>query len=140
MEKDLAVPIKLPVWQITSEYADIHQNSDEVKIYFKYWDNDQNEVLNRRGFLYFKNVWAVRYSKYNKTRYYHPQEESDFVSEYLYIPNSSWMKELECIREEHQKNWKNYDKREYKHYIFQNNSYYIEIISSEVIFDIINFF
>lgn len=138
MEKDLALPIQLPVWQITSEYAEIHQISDEMKIYFKYWDDYQNEVLNKRGLLHFKNVWAVRYSKYNKTRYYHPQQESDFVSEYLHIPNSSWIIELGLIREIHQKKWNDYDKREYKHYIFQNNSYYIEIIAEEVNFNIID--
>lgn len=136
MEKDIAIPIVLEVWQITSEYAIVEQYDDSLLIRFQYWNEKQEKVRDKNGLLLFKNVYAVRYCCYNKTRYYPKEVEHSYKSYYLEIPNSSWLAELKEKRESYDKNWEKYDHRNYKHYVFLNNSYYIEIIATCVDFQV----
>jgi len=136
MGKDIAIPIILDVWQCTSEYAIMEQYDDTIRIRFKFWDNNQNEVANQTAMLIFKNVWECKYSRFNKTRYYPKEIEHTHKSYYLKIPNSSWLEEEKNKRTNYDTNWGKYDRREYNHYVFQNNSYYVEIIATDVEFKI----
>ena len=135
--KEQGIPIKLDVWQITSEFAIIKQYDDELSVMFKFWDSNQNEVLDQVGCLNFSGVWTVKYSRFNKTRYYPNEIEHELKSYYLEIENSIWLDELKKGRDKIDKDWKKYDHRNYKHYVFQNNSYFIEIVASIVEFEII---
>lgn len=56
MEKDIAIPIVLEVWQITSEYAIVEQYDDSLLIRFQYWNEKQEKVRDKNGLLLFKNV------------------------------------------------------------------------------------
>lgn len=136
MEKDMAIPIELDVWQKTSEYAIIEQYDDSLVVRFQYWDEKQETINDKTAVLIFSNVYAVRFCRYNKTRYYPKEEEHSYKSYYLEIPNSSWIDELKIERESYDMNWAKYDHRKYHHYIFQNNSYWIEIIATDVHFQI----
>jgi hypothetical protein len=136
MEKDIAIPILLDVWQCTSEYAIMEQYDDSIRIRFKFWDSNQNEIANQTALLIFKNVWECKYSRFNKTRYYPKEIEHTYKSYYLKISNSSWLEEEKNKRTNYDANWKKYDKLLYNHYVFQNNSYYIEIIATDVEFKI----
>lgn len=138
MEKDVAVPIILDVWQMTSEYAIIQQYDDTVCIRFKFWDKQQNEVYNKTALLKFEGVWSCRYSRFNKTRYYPKEIDHFYESYYLQIPNSTWLEEEKIKRLKYNPNWEKYDKRIYKHYVFQNNSYYIELIATTIKFEIVD--
>jgi len=138
MEKDIAVPIILEVWQCTSEYAIIEQYDNKIHIRFKFWDNNQNEVADKTALLMFNEVWELKYSRFNKTRYYPKEIEHPNKSYYLKLLNSSWLEEEKNKRTVYDVNWEKYDKREYNHYIFQNNSYYIEILATDVEFKIEN--
>ena len=86
----------------------------------------------------FTNVYAVRFCRYNKTRYYPKENEHSYKSYYLEIPNSSWIDDLKNERASYDINWEKYDHRKYRHYVFQNNSYWIEIIATNVHFQIEN--
>lgn len=138
MEKDTAIPIVLEVWQCTSEYAIIEQYDNNIHIRFKFWDNNQNEVADKTALLVFNEVWELKYSRFNKTRYYPKEIELPHKrkSYYLKLLNSSWLQEEKNKRTNYDANWEKYDRREYNHYVFQNNSYYIEIIATDVEFKI----
>ncbi len=138
MKKDIAIPIILDVWQMTSEYAIIRQYDDKVCIRFKFWDNQQNEVYDRSALLKFEGVWCCRYSRFNKTRYYPKEIDHLYKSYYLHIPNSTWLEEEKLKRLKYDPNWGKYDKRIYKHFVFQNNSYYVELIANVVKFEIVD--
>ncbi len=136
IDLDLAIAIKLDVWKATSEYAIITQYDDTIFINFQFWNEDKEYDLKRMGSLKFTGVWAIRYSKFNKTRYYINEIDHNYHSYYQIIPNSSWLNSLKENRFSYDINWEKYDFRDYKHYIFQNNSYYIEIIAGNVTFEI----
>jgi hypothetical protein len=125
---ETGLPIELDVWPITSEYSIIEQYDDEIIINFKFWNKNQKTVKNKMGCLTFNGVWALRYSKFNKTRYYPNEIEHNFHSYYLEIQDSDWLKSMENDRSAFDNEWEKYDYRKYKHYVFQNNSYFIEII------------
>lgn len=138
MEKDTAIPIELEVWQKTSEYAIIESYDDSMVVRFQYWNEQQETVNDKTAVLLFRNVYAVRYCRYNKTRYYPKEQEHSYKSYYLEIPNSSWIDNLKKERESYDKNWEKYDYRNYRHYVFQNNSFWIEVIATNVDFQIEN--
>ena len=138
MDLDVAIPIELDVWQITSEYAIIRQYDDRVNVRFRFWDDKQKEVSGKTASITFNGVWLMRYSRFNKTRYYPNEIEHAFYSYFLQVPNSSWIQEESAKRSQYEKDWEKYDKREYKHYVFQNNSYYVELIASDVVFEVID--
>jgi hypothetical protein len=133
---EIGLPIELGVWQITSEYAIIEQYDDKIIINFKFWDEKQKEVRNKIGRLRFSGVWTLRYSKYNKTRFYLNEIEHSFRSYYLEIKDSNWLKSIENDRRSFDDEWEKYNQKEFKHYVFQNNSYFIEIIAIGVEFKI----
>jgi hypothetical protein len=135
---ETGLPIKLDVWPVTSEYSIIEQYDDEIIINFKFWNKNQKRVKNKMGCLRFNGVWALRYSKFNKTRYYPNEIEHNFHSYYLEIHDSDWLKSMENDRRAFDNEWEKYDHRKYKHYVFQNNSYFIEIIAGTVEFKIKN--
>lgn len=128
MEKDMAIPIELDVWQKTSEYAIIEQYDDSMVVRFQYWNEKQETINDKTAVLMFTNVYAVRFCRYNKTRYYPKENEHSYKSYYLEIPNSSWIDDLKNERASYDMNWEKYDHRKYRHYVFQNNSYWVEII------------
>lgn len=136
MEKDIAIPIALDVWQVTYDYAIIKQYDNDMSVRFQFWDDNQNIVDDKTAVLRFTDVYAVRYCHYNKTRYYPKEVEHQYRSYYLEIPNSSWIDDLNNERELYDPDWTKYDHRKYRHYIFQNNSYWIEIIATNVNFQI----
>lgn len=94
MEKDMAIPIELDVWQKTSEYAIIEQYDDSMVVRFQYWNEKQETINDKTAVLMFTNVYAVRFCRYNKTRYYPKENEHSYKSYYLEIPNSSWIDDL----------------------------------------------
>lgn len=51
--KEQEIPVKLDVWQITSEFAIIEQYYDEVTVLFQFWDENKKEVLDKVGRLFF---------------------------------------------------------------------------------------
>lgn len=51
--KEQGIPVKLDVWQITSEFAIIEQYYDEVTVLFQFWDENKKEVLDKVGRLFF---------------------------------------------------------------------------------------
>lgn len=136
MEKDIAIPIALEVWQITYDYAIIKQYDNDMSVRFQFWDDNQNIIDDKTAALQFTDVYAVRYCRYNKTRYYPKESEHQYRSYYLEVPNSSWIDDINKERESYDKDWAKYDYRKYKHYIFQNNSYWIEVIATNVNFRI----
>ena len=133
---ETALQIKLDVWPVTSEYAIVEQYDDEIIINFKFWDKNQKTVKNKMGCLTFNRVWTLRYTRFNETRYYPIEVEHNFQSYYLEIKNSEWLKLMENDRSNYDNEWKKYDNGNYKHYVFQNNSYFIEIIANGVEFKI----
>lgn len=52
--KEQGIPVKLDVWQITSEFAIIEQYYDEVTVLFQFWDENKKEVLDKVGRLFFQ--------------------------------------------------------------------------------------
>lgn len=53
----------------------------------------------------------------------------------MQISSSRWLKELYEKREQVEgTNWRDYDFREYKHYIIESNKNWIEVIASNVEF------
>ena len=138
IEKDIAIPIELKVWQIPSEFGIMTQYYDCLLFSFKFWNENKLEVVDKIANLFFKGVWTMKFSRFNKYRYYKDEIEHSFHSNYWIIPNSSWLEELKSQRKNNDKKWEDYDKRNYKHYIVQNNAYYIEIIADNVEFYISN--
>lgn len=136
MEIIKEIPIK--VWQCPHEYAIVRQYDDTISFQFKYWNKPGQEDRRKCAMLEFKGVWAIRYTRFLKYRYY-PNFESLEHASYLEIIGSEWLKELKKERSIWDPMWEKYDHRPYKHYIFQNNSYYIEIIASDVDFCIVPF-
>jgi hypothetical protein len=130
------LPVKLDVWPITSEYSIVEQYDDKVTVNFKFWDENQKTVRNKMGCLTFTGVWTLRYSRFNKTRYYPDEMEHDFKSYYLEIQDSDWLKSMKNDRAVFDNGWEKYDHRDYKHYVVQNSSYFIEIIAQAVEFQI----
>lgn len=62
MEKDMAIPIELDVWQKTSEYAIIEQYDDSMVVRFQYWNEKQETINDKIAVLMFTNVYAVRFA------------------------------------------------------------------------------
>ena len=56
MEKDMAIPIELDVWQKTSEYAIIEQYDDSMVVRFQYWNEKQETINDKIAVLMFTNV------------------------------------------------------------------------------------
>lgn len=135
--KEQGIPVKLDVWQITSEFAIIEQYYDEVTVLFLFWDENKKEVLDKVGRLFFSGVWTMRYSRF-KTRYYPNEIDHEFRSCYLIVKNSKWLNSLKRERSKRDKDWRKYDQRKYKHFVVNNNAYYVEIIAPKVKFDIID--
>lgn len=42
--KEQGIPVKLDVWQITSEFAIIEQYYDEVTVLFQFWDEKKRSL------------------------------------------------------------------------------------------------
>ncbi|WP_223556395.1 hypothetical protein [Lysinibacillus sphaericus] len=134
MLKDKAFAVELQEWMAPNDYMNIEYIGDTMYCYFKIW-NTPGEYSKKIGILTFESIWAVRFQRNRRLNYYPLEEEHSFRSYYLMVPNSSWLTSLIKLRDEEDSEWRNFDKKEYFHYVIQNNDHYIEIISSEINID-----
>ncbi|MDR3243607.1 MAG: hypothetical protein LBT79_02535 [Elusimicrobiota bacterium] len=132
--KDKAIAIELPVWMSPNDYIFTQITGDDVKMYFKVWSKP-GKYSDKYGLFRFSGLWSIRAQRHQKLRYYPNEEEHNYSSYYLLVPNSSWLEQLYMERSSFDKDWQKYDKREYIHYIVQNNDYYIELIASSITFE-----
>lgn len=132
-EEEIAIAIKLPVWQAPNDDISIKIKKDQLNIKFRVLDIN-GDYLKEEGQLTFINVWSFRFERHKKLHYYPNEAEHSFKSYYLVVNNSKWLSDLKKVRGEYFVDWEKYDNNIYKHFIVQSHKFYVEIIASDVTF------
>jgi hypothetical protein len=134
MEKIIIHPLE--VWQDPQCNCITEFIRDEMFYYFKCWDslNDEIKEADYLGLIHLKGVWAVNYQRFRKTSYYPIDIENDYRGYYYEIANSEWVTNLKNERSKFDKEWSYFDKREYTHFVLENNEGWVEVVAVEIKF------
>jgi|GEM_PF-1587574 len=128
-----AYAIELPFWQAPNDYVLVEAKRDELCVTCNIWRKNQpGNYTNSVGKMEFSSVWATRWQRHKHLDYYPYTDENGYKSCYWVVHNSYWLKELTAERENHDPEWKKHDIREYKHYIVQSHTFYLEIIAGNL--------
>lgn len=86
------------------------------------------------GVFYVKNLLAIKYNRFTRLTLYPISYEHEYTSYYYEIENSLWLEELLADRRVEDQGWEKYDKKIYKHFVFENSKYWVEVSATSVDF------
>ncbi|HZG81786.1 MAG TPA: hypothetical protein VEZ13_13540 [Brevibacillus sp.] len=127
MQNELAIPIKLDVWQDPQGDIILHSSGRDCFVYFGCWDDESNPC---------DYIARISFNGCIASKYIHSQflnykvEEHNFHSYILSIQNSSWVKQV-AENEKRIYGDRAIDYSLYLHYVVQGHDVYVEIIAKE---------
>ena len=133
MKKDRGIPVELNVWKDPQGYVFVEQTRDEAWLYFPCWSS-AGVPADYIGCLHFEGVWHLSFTRFKNLRSYPGIVETDLISYYLVVKNSSLLKRLKMERSGEDKDWRRYDQRQYTHWIVESHDYYTNIVAGQVFF------
>ncbi len=136
MNIDYAKPIELPVRKDPQGYVLIEHVRDEAWFYLRCLKSDFEDAA-YVGCLHFEGVWHVSSTRFQKLRGYPYVEDTDLMSYYLVVQNSSLLRSLTETRTAVNCDWQLYDKRKYKHWVVESHDFYTNIVAAKVSFSIV---
>lgn len=122
-----AITVPLTVWPDPQGDVVLHYSRGECLIYFGCWLTSE-EPANYVGKLIFHYAWAVRGACFEFLPY--EIHEHNHPSNICTVENSKWLKEMCSQRLAYYPEWKNWDIREYSHYVISGHDNYYEIIAA----------
>ena len=131
---DTASPVGLPVWRDPQGYVLVEHVRDEAWCSFQCLDEHGQPDRTVAGCLHFPGVWHICSTRFQALRGYPAVTDSDLRSYYLEVRESGLLKRLEAERAEHDPAWREYDRRDYRHWIVESHDFYTEIIAPEPTF------
>lgn len=139
MEKIIVHPI--PVWQDPNTYLNIEFIRDELFCYFKCLNEElmKNGIRKEEkhlGVLHVKRLLAIKHNRFTRLTLYPIPYEHEYASYYYEIENSLWLEESLAQRKVEDQDWEKYDRITYKHFVFENSKYWVEVIAKSVDFAI----
>ncbi len=125
--EEIAVPIPLQLWQDPQGDLVLKRWRSGCSVYFGCWI-DAGEPADFICELSFDHTWAVRgyNSEYLPYRIGRGQTRSNIFE----IEFSTWLKQASEQRERCYPNWRDWDKKDYHHYIVQGHDNYYEILAA----------
>jgi len=136
LKLDRATPIELNVWKDPQGFVIVEHVRDEAWLYFKCWEPEGTEAP-YVGCLHFEGVWHVESSRFQRFRGYPDVEDTDLISYYLIVANSTLLTSLQSERASHSPEWRVYDKRVYKHWIVESHDFYTDIVATSASFSLV---
>lgn len=133
MKIDRATPIGLGVWKDPQSFVLIEHVRDEAWLYIRCLEPDGLDSP-YVGCLHFEGVWHLSSSRFKKLRAYPEVQETDLISYYLVVENSSLVQLLQERRTAANPDWQIYDHRIYQHWIVESHDFYTDIVASRVSF------
>ena len=137
LNNGIATPVELEVWKDPQGYVLIRHIRDEAWLFFKCWEATGEETT-YIGCLHFEGVWHLSSTRFSEYKSYPDVEESDFRAYYIVVNNSPLLASLINDRQRHSPDWRNYDQRDYKHWIVESHDFYTDIVAAEVSFSTIS--
>jgi len=128
--RDIAEAIKFDVWLYPQEFPIVEHVRDEVRVYSRFI-NEKSEFIGIVC-LKFSYVWYISAKRFMKYKSYVNTKEHTYKSYYLHIDNSSLLDKLYMERDKIDPKWREYDYKEYKHYIVEAHDFYYNIIATDV--------
>jgi hypothetical protein len=130
---------KVDVWQDPNSPMNIQSIDDEIYMYFKRFRSALAEkgIYKNEDFLGMfrvKNVLEIKYRRFTKIELYPLDFDHNFRGYYYEKKDSELLQEIKKYKDAYDTNCDKYDKKEYKHFIFDNNKYWIEVIGTSVDF------
>ena len=137
MENIIVHPID--VWQNPNTYLNVEFLGDELFCYFKCLVPELAEKGIHKdeaflGVFHITGLLEIRHRRYTKLELYPICFDNDYVSYYYEVVNSKWLEQITDYRSSVDNDWLKYDKKQYKHFIFENSKYWIEIIGASIEF------
>ena len=115
------------MWQDPLGDVVLRYSLEECFIYFGCWISP-GEPADYLGKLTFHDAWAVRGFHFEFLPY--EVEELNYHSKILVVKDSQWLMQLSERRLSLYPEWKNWDKREYRHYVVSGHDNYYDIIAT----------
>lgn len=140
MKEEIIVHNIENIWQDPQCFCISEFIRDEFFYYFKCWnynkaianDIEEEDFL---GCFNVENMISIRHLRHTKLELYPSNIDHNYKCYYYEIKNSQWVMKIMKERENYDSNWRKYDDRIYKHFIFENAEYWVEVIGTKVIFD-----
>lgn len=123
---EIAVPIPLAVWQDPQGNLTLNHTDGLCEVLFDCWD-ESGEPADYSCSIKFQQAWAVRGVCMESTPYKYKEHLRSCIYE---IENSLWLDELSKMRVAYYPEWKDWDKRIYKHFLVTGHDNYYEIIAT----------
>lgn len=136
MEMNQAQPIALPVWKDPQSFVLLEHVRDEARIFFRCRD-DAGNPLNEVGCIHFQGVWHVHSERHLAMKGYPDVAATELRSYYLWVPESGLVKALTEKRCAWDPDWKQYDKRQYLHYVIESHDFHYDIVAASAAFSLI---
>lgn len=133
MKKDCGIAVELSVWKDPQGYVLVEQTRDEAWLYFPCWSS-AGVPADYVGCLHFKGVWHLSSTRFKNIRSYPDIDDTDLISYYLFVEDSSLLKTLEAERSAEDGDWRRYDQRQYTHWVVESHDYYTNIVADQVSF------
>ena len=129
--KNIAHQIGLDFWQDPTSNLAIVKSNKELIVYCSCWTDESGEDDDRIGKIIFSNCWYYEYYGFRTQPYaLANQELSSYI---IYVKESELLSKITDSRLNLYPQWKEWDFKEYKHYIVQGENSYVQIIASEFI-------
>jgi hypothetical protein len=124
---EIGIAIPLNVWQDPQGNVVLRYSREECVIYFGCW-TDAGIPADYIGQVTFHNAWAVR----GLCLEWHGYKiaETHYHSSILSVENSKWLSQLSEQRLTLYPNWKQWDTREYLHYVVSGHDNYYDVVAT----------
>ena len=128
------------IWRDPQNYCIIEFIRDTLFCYFKCWKFNEivfsNHVKEENfiGVFCVENLLSIKHTRHTKFSLYPNDIQHDYGCYYYEIENSKWVYNILTERAYSDPEWKKYDNNDYRHFVFENAKYWIEVIGTEVSF------
>ena len=124
---EIAKPIPLHVWQDPQGDVVLKHSLSECAVYYDCWTN-AGEPADYICEPQFNHAWMVRGHCSEHLTYQVNQGSSR--SDIYKIENSTWLRQASQRRATDYPNWRDWDEKEYCHFVVQGHDNYYEIIAT----------
>ncbi len=130
---------RLDVWQDPNSPLNIEFVADEILIFFRcLLEKDAEHGVHRQtkflGLLRVENVIAIRSNRVGRIELFPSDVDHDFRGYYYEVQDSAWLNALEISRDLEDPGWRKFDKKIYRHFVFDSDKQWVEVIGTAVSF------